>query len=271
MILNFAGPIAPWILGTLFVLMSLALAIVVKSWREVKTSPYYFMRRQAEKRLQTYSFASLCLIVVTAVTASFTLQKPNDHQPLVAVLTNKKPATAEVIALIEAAPIFEAIRSTDLSSTLIGVASPPYGEDMESLLRTALTLPEQYDRFEPTAELNKDTTLTSLAFSTNIDSDYKATNPNTIFSVGRYTLYATFDYDGMADGLVWSWVWRYEGEVIDGGNELWAYGEDGPGYIYLNPEQGFRAGKYSLEVWLNGELFQRADVSMTGSALSSGN
>lgn len=271
MIQNLTGTVTPWILGTLLVLMFLALAIVIKSWREVKSSPYYFMRRQAEKRLQTYSFASLCLIIATAVTAAFTLQKPTEHQPLVAVLTNAKPATQEVIALLESAPVVPVLTHNDLSPESISAANQLFGEGIEDRTQAVLTLPEEFARFEPTAELDENTFLGSLVFSTKIDEDYTAINPKTLFSVGRYTLYATFDYEGMADGMAWAWVWRHEGEVIDGGNELWAYGQDGPGYIYLNPEEGFRAGKYSLEVWLNGELFTRADVTMTGSALSSGN
>ena len=111
---SLAGTITPWILGTLLVLMSLALAIVFKSWREVKNSPYYFMRRQAEKRLQTYLFASLCLIVVTAVTAAFTLQAPPDTTPLVAVLTNSKPASEEVVALVESAPTIELVTESSV-------------------------------------------------------------------------------------------------------------------------------------------------------------
>src|SRR5262245_57385376 len=101
---NIAGTITPWILGTLLVLSVLALAIVIKSWREVKSSAFYFMRRQAEKRLQSYSFASLCLILATFVTAAATLQKPEEQTVLVAILTNTKPAGSDIKALIEAAP-----------------------------------------------------------------------------------------------------------------------------------------------------------------------
>lgn len=271
MIQNIAGTITPWILGTLFVLLSLALAIVIKSWREVKSSPYYFMRRQAEQRLQTYSFASLCLIVVTVVTAALTLQKPTDQNPLVAVLTNTKPASQEIIALVEAAPIIDIVTEEDLSVQLTSAGNQPFGEDGDALLQSVLTLPEEFDQFEPTAELNEDTFLSPLVFSTKIDEEYKAIAPTDIFSVGKYTVFATFDYAAMADGMEWAWVWRHEGEVVEGGNELWDYGDDGPGYIYFNPEEGFRAGKYSLEVWVNGELFSQADLTMTGSVLSSGN
>jgi len=271
LISNIAGTITPWILGTLLVLLVLAMAIVVKSWREVKNSPYYFMRRQAEKRLQTYSFASLCLVLITAITAGATLQKPTDQTVLVAVLTNAKPASNDVKALIESAPSIEVITEADLNAQSVSTTDQSLGVTNENLLQTVLTLPEEYDQVEPTVDLADNTSLSPLVFSTKIDDDYKAINPNEVFAVGHYTLFATFDYDQMADGMAWSWVWRHEGEVVEGGNELWAYGDDGPGYIYLNPEDGFNAGKYSLEVWVNGELFTRADISMTGSALSAGN
>ena len=250
--------------------MSLALAIVVKSWREVKNSPYYFMRRQAEKRLQTYSFASLCLIIVTTVTAAFTLQQPQETKPLVAIITNTKPASEEVVALMESAPAIELVTEVE-APDIISASNSTRDADTDSLLETVLTLPKQFDRFEPTEELTEATDLTPLIFSTKIDDDYKAINPVDVFEVGFYTVYATFDYEGMADGMEWAWVWRYEGEVVDGGNELWAYGDDGPGFIYFGPEEGFSAGEYSLEVWVNGELFVRDNITMTGSALSAGN
>lgn len=267
----FEGAITVWVLGTLFVLMLLALAIVVKSWREVKSSPYYFMRRQAEKRLQTYSFASLGLIAATAVMAIITLQTPVEQKPLVAMLSNSKPASQEIRDLLQTAQVAPVITQAELSNYNYATGSLLFGEAIESRTQQLLTLPEQYDQFEPTVELKDDTTLTPLVFSTEINEDFKAVNPKDVFSIGHYTLYGTFDYDQMADGMVWSWVWRHEGEVIDGGNEVWAYGNDGPGYIYLSPEEGFFAGQYSLEVWVNGEMFHRATITMTGSALSSGN
>ncbi len=70
----------------------------------------------------------------------------------------------------------------------------------------------------------------------------------------------------MADGMEWSWVWRYNGEVIDGGNQLWAYGNDGPGYVYLRPEEGFSEGDYSLEIWVNDQLVAQNSMTITGNA-----
>ena len=273
MLSNLSGTITPWILGTLILLLLLALAVVFKSWREMKRSPYFFMRLQAEKRLQTYSFASLGLLAASVLFALYALRPPVDNTPLVAVLTNTKPVTDEVAALAPKESVgIGFVTETAVESQIISTSNDPlFLTDADSLVQAALVLPEEYDRFEPAVELNEDTELGSISFSTKIDDDYLAIDPTNIFAVGSYTVFATFSYDGMQDGMSWAWVWRHEGEVVDGGNELWAYGQDGPGYIYYNPEEGFRAGEYTLEVWVNGELFTHSNMRMTGSTLSSGN
>jgi hypothetical protein len=269
---SISGTITPWILGTLLLLVCLALAVAVKSWREMKSSPYFFLRRQAEKRLQSYSFVSLGLMVVTAVFAAGTLQAPQDTTPLVAILANAKPASEDIRELVKTPTPLEVASETAFTPRVISTtAEDPFGIDAQTLVQAALTLPQEYDRFEPTAELNDDTKLGTIDFSTKINDAYKAVDPASIFFAGKYTLYATFPYDGMENGMEWAWVWRHDGEVVEGGNELWKYGSDGPGYIYFNPEEGFSPGNYTLEVWVNGELFTRSNLTMTGTALSSGN
>lgn len=232
------------------------------------------MRLQAEKRLQSYSFASLGFLAASVLFALYALRPPVDNTPLVAVLTNAKPVTDEVAALAEQ-PIasLEYVEETAVTSQIVSTTATDqiFIADADALTQAALVPPEQFNRFEPTVELNENTELGTIQFSTKINDEYQAENPTNIFAVGSYTVFATFSYEGMADGMAWAWVWRHEGEVVDGGNELWAYGEDGPGYIYYNPEEGFRAGEYTLEVWVNSELFTRSNMRMTGSALSSGN
>ena len=273
MLSNLSGTITPWILGTLILLLLLALAVVFKSWREMKRSPYFFMRLQAEKRLQTYSFTSLGLLAASALFALYALRPPVDNTPLVAVLTNAKPVSEEVAALaVQERSAVEFTPETAVTSQIVSTSGEElFLSDADSLVQAALVLPEQYDRFEPRAELGDNTELGEISFSTKISDNYEAIDPTNIFAVGSYTVYATFSYDGMTDGLAWAWVWRHDGEVVDGDNEYWEYGDDGPGYIFYNPEAGFRAGEYTLEVWVNGELLTRSNMRMTGSTLSSGN
>lgn len=259
--------IVPWLLGTLLLLMVLTLAITLKSWRDLKRSPYFFLRRQAEKKLQSYLMASLALMMLTAATSAFAWQEPEDTTPRVAVLTNAKPPREDIVALFQESAVAE---TAVTETTLLAETTP-------DILLAAVepeadqTLPVQFDRFEPTANLNQDTDIGTLAFSTEVSDRYQAINPAKIFAEGFYTLYATFDYAQMADGMEWAWVWRLNGEVIEGGNELWAYGSNGPGYIYFSPEDGFKNGEYSLQVWVNGEMLAQSEVVMNNAAFASGN
>ncbi len=273
MLLNLSGTITPWILGTLILLLLLALAVVFRSWREMKRSPYFFMRLQAEKRLQTYTFTSLGLLAAAALFAFYALRPSVDDTPLVAVLTNSKPVSEEIASLtVQDQTAIEFTPETAVTSQIVSTNDTQlFLTDPNSLVQATLELPEQFNQFEPKIELSENTNLGNIRFSTKINSDYEAIAPTSIFAVGSYTVYATFSYDGMADGMAWSWVWRHNGEVVDGGNEYWDYGADGPGYIFYNPEEGFSAGEYSLEVWVNGEQLTRSNLQMTGSSLSSGN
>ena len=223
----------------------------------MKRSPYFFMRQQAEKRLQTYMSTSLVLLFLTVGVAAYAWQAPADNISRVALLVNSKPPKEDVVELVQDSP--ETADSLELVEALAEQAT-------ETATSSRPTLPPDFDKFDPTADLNENTVLGSLLFSTEVTDRYEPVDPNNIFAEGFYTIYATFEYEAMADGMEWAWVWRRNGEVLEGGNELWAYGEDGPGYIYLSPEEGFQNGEYTLDVWVNEELLTRSGVTINPSA-----
>lgn len=268
--------IAPWILGTLALLLLFALFVSIKSWRDMKRSPYFFMRRQAEKRLQTYSAISTALILITIFAGAF-LMRPTgtDNVIRVAPIANAKPPSDEVRQMVEDSPTttIELLTEEGVSIDELAAAqiNEIVAENSADLLNQILTLPDEFNQFSPTANLNDDTEIGTLAFSTDINEEFKALNPETIFAEGSYTIYATFGYEEMADGMVWSWVWRRDGEVVSGGNEIWEYGDDGPGYVFYNPEEGFSDGEYSLEIWVNGEMLSQSDMIINTAAASANN
>ena len=122
--------------------------------------------------------------------------------------------------------------------------------------------------YEAQSELTEKTTLGSIAFSRQVSDAYEPVLPSRIFEAGYYTIYATFSYDGMADGMEWAWVWRHNGQPVSGGTQLWNYGADGPGYVYLNPEEGFQPGQYTLQVWVNEQLMTESNLIVTAAATS---
>ncbi len=234
----------------------------------MKRSPYFFMRRQAEKRLQTYGSASLFLLLFAVATTVYSWQAPVDSTPRVAILVNAKPPKEEIVAFFENSKPAETVLEVSEIEDLVAAASPD--SDAE-VIASGPTLPEEFNQVEPLVSLQDNTALGTLSFSTQISDQYEAINPGDLFAEGFYTLYATFAYDDMADGMSWSWLWRHNGDVVEGANELWKYGADGPGYIFFNPDEGFQFGKYTLEVWVNGEMLAQSDVTMNTAAAAAGN
>jgi hypothetical protein len=262
----FTETIIPWILGTLLLLITLTFGVAVKSWRDMKRSPYFFMRRQAEKRLQTYLSTSLVLLVVAFGVGAYAWRAPADNTLRSAILANAKPPQEEVLKLMESSPnnsdsatLVKTLETTQLATVSTGITS------------SSPTLPPEFDTVEPTTDLKENTELSDLTFSAEINDRYEAINPGRIFAEGYYTIYATFAYSEMADGMSWAWVWRHNGKVVEGDNELWDYGDEGPGFVYLNPEEGFQPGEYSLDIWVNGELLTRSAITINNSAISAGN
>lgn len=267
--------ITPWVLGALAIILTVLVAASAKSWHEMKRSPYFFLRRQAEKRLQTYLPISLIMTGLIVSIGLYAWRSPEDTVVRSAILANAKPPTADVIELIEGAPVVSApVLELELlteTADTFAFANQPFGIDTELFDSAVPELPAEFDRFEPTAELRDETALGTIAFSTEIDDDYQAINPRQIFPEGEYTLYATFSYDQMVDGLEWAWVWRRDGEVLEGGNELWKYGNDGPGYIFFGPPEGFAGGEYTLDVWVNGQMFTQGSVVVNSAGVTAGN
>ena len=242
----------------------------------MKRSPYFFLRRQAEKRLQNYSISCFGFILVGLFVSTYAWQNPQDLTVRSAMLTNDKPPQIEVseaVAAVEEAIAAEAqamAEETAVSPTSLRFLNP-IDDSSTNATSTTPELPSEFDTFEPTADLNINTNLSPLVFSTEVTEDLDAVNPGRIFPEGFFTIYATFGYDEMADGMAWAWVWRHNGEVVSGGNELWNYGDDGPGYVYLNPEEGFQAGEYTVEVWVNSELLTSSTLVVNNAAISAGN
>lgn len=272
LLISFSGTITPWLLGTLLALSLVASFAAIKNWREMKRSPYFFQRLQASKRLQTYLATSAFLFVITIGVTAYAWEEPQDRTVRMAILPYGKIEPTEQDD-VEAPSLVEAVDEETVSTSpaqetedpgqLLSVSIDPFA--------VATTLPEEFNQLEPTVALSEETNLGALSFSREINDDYEAVDPQTIFPEGFYTLYATFSYDGLADGMVWSWIWRHNGEVVEGGHEVWTYGDEGPGYIYFNPEEGFDTGQYTLQVWVNGEIMTEAAAVMNSVSVSANN
>ena len=235
--------VSSWILIVLAAAFTIAFVLTAKSWREARRSPYYFQRKQAMQQMQSYSLVSMTLMMATAAIVAYTWSPTVSAAPRTAIITNAKPTSLS--ASVEAQP-----------AVVQQSASP-------LLQRSALALPPEFSNLEPQVALAEETAISDVVFASGVNDNYEPIGARTVFGEGQFTLFATFDYASMDDGMTWAWVWRENGSVVGGGEQHWVYGEDGPGYVYLQPEEGFTAGDYSLELYVNGELHSQAQLEVS--------
>ncbi|MFT7584858.1 MAG: hypothetical protein ACI9EW_001281 [Cellvibrionaceae bacterium] len=292
--------IIPWISGGLILLLTLGVWQTLKFWRESKKSPYYFLRRQAEQKMQTYSMGTVATAVMLLFFVSYAWQPVADNSLRMVEIHSAKPSSLNASQTIEPSITLaetpesltveldkipeiislEGDSAVELSANLLSLQSAFDNQTFSSLDRLdsiqaegaialesvveAPELPAEFNQVTPEAPLQDNTEITALEFSDSVDTvSYKPVAPSRLYNEGFYTVYATFDYTNMQDGMVWSWVWRRDGRVVGGGNETWSYGDDGPGYVYLAPPEGFDTGEYSVDIWINGDLQTSANMFVT--------
>jgi hypothetical protein len=254
--LDFQNAVTPWVLSALATALLVAFALTLRAWREARRSPYFFQRRRALQEMQSYSLVSLALMVGVFAVLAYAWSPVVDTTPRVRILTSAKPApVVRDISLL--ASVTAPVAASGISLALVG----------QERGVTEPALPAEYNRLMPSADLLPGSSLSSLRFSTAIDQAYQPITPRNEFNPGSYTLYATFEYSEMQDGMVWAWVWRHNGAVVSGDERNWSYGDAGPGWVYFRPEKGFSEGEYTLELWVNGALMIREALTViSGSA-----
>ena len=215
--------------------------------------------------MQRYMLGFLLLVLALVVTTTYAWRAPEIASIPIARLSHAKPpkplTVDKTVAEVEGqgSPAAVEINLSPASERQF-VVSPDF---TDPLLNPAL--PAEFSKIEAEVDVSESTEIGTILFSTDITDNYQAVNPLQRFSVGFFTLYATFDYLEMADDMTWSWVWRHNGELVEGGNQLWSYGQDGPGYVYFQPEEGFQPGRYSLEVWVNDAMMAQSSLMVTES------
>ena len=202
--------VVSWVIVVLTAVFLIAFILTVRAWRESRLSPYYFQRRQALQQMQSYSLVSLTLMMVTAAVVAYAYSPTIISAPRTAILTNAKPVSAAIIA--ERPPEIE------IAPRTIRVAATP-------------SLPAEFATLNPEVNLAVNTEISSIIFASNINDNYEPVGVRSTFGECNFTLYATFDYAAMEDGMTWSWVWRYDWDAVRGGEQHWSYGEDGHGCV----------------------------------------
>jgi hypothetical protein len=272
--MSLASTSIPWLIGGFCTVVIITAFQTLRAWREAKRSPFFFMRREAQRRVQQYGTATLLVLSLTVVTAAYSWNPPADDIPRFAVIAQAKPAEPTVNLSDLAAPDDGATASVDRGpaqssalTTLVGAPLEIAEETVEAFSRRLPQLPATYrDVYDAEVGISASTRMGAVAFTREIDESYAPVDARRFFEPGFYTIYAAFAYEGMKDGMEWAWLWLRNGDPVSGGTELWQHGPEGPGYVYFKPEEGFRSGDYQLQIWVDEQLLTQATMIVTAAA-----
>lgn len=78
-------------------------------------------------------------------------------------------------------------------------------------------------------------------------------------------IFAFWDYEGMSNGVEWTSRWLYEGQVVLETPSVWDGGESGTSWVSVFHPDGLPAGRFDLELEVQGELIQSGTFTVQDS------
>jgi hypothetical protein len=96
--------------------------------------------------------------------------------------------------------------------------------------------------------------FSELLFCTRVTDDGRPINATDLVPTGNDTVYATFVYEGMQDGMPWSMVWMSGGKQIIDQQDQWHDGPPGRKAVKINNRKGLPEGEYHLVLGIGGTV-----------------
>jgi S1-C subfamily serine protease len=101
-----------------------------------------------------------------------------------------------------------------------------------------------------------------ITFATDVSADNRPINAGNTF-VEADTIYAIFDVENMTQGVPWRTRWLYEGEEVLSEEDVWDSSDVRSTWVSLTHPDGLPAGRFALELFIDGRLAQRGDFTIT--------
>ncbi len=97
--------------------------------------------------------------------------------------------------------------------------------------------------------------IRNIIFAPNASADAQPINPAESFPIGISEIHALFEYSNLSEDDVWERVWLLDGKEMLRSSETWTGDESGVfDYFLETGGQPLPAGKWTLEIYLNGDL-----------------
>lgn len=112
--------------------------------------------------------------------------------------------------------------------------------------------------------------FSGLVFGQGFDKNYNPINSGTIYTNPVGHMYALFSYDKMLDGIQWTALWLYEGDLIYFETLVWDSGGGGYGFTDYQPEpEEWLPGTYQIQIFVGTEIKSVGEFLVNGEPVTS--
>ena len=109
-----------------------------------------------------------------------------------------------------------------------------------------------------------------ISFAADINDENLPVNAGNTF-VDLDVIYAFFDVTNVVDGTPWTTRWLYNDEEVLREENEWDQGDSASTWVSLSHPDGLPEGKFTLELYLDGDLSQSANFTIAARGKSQGN
>jgi hypothetical protein len=247
-----AGPILTWTRAIAYILLVatvIPVGMVVSQLIKARRAPYFAMRQSALRRGRRWLLAALVVLVVAidllVVPPRLAALLRQPEEPVLDTLT---PTPAPIITATRTLP---PTRTPTTTPTRRPTATPPFIPTLTPevpLPESALTpLPS-----EVPADDGANITIITLAAAR--DDAGQPVDPGTEFPPYIPRVHLFIYYEGMRNGIPWTFAIYREGDLLDSTTQLWEWGTEGKTDLYYEPPGGYAPGIYEMRVFIGDRL-----------------
>lgn len=108
--------------------------------------------------------------------------------------------------------------------------------------------------FDSDVTPNPDSLFSPLQFATRVSASYQPIDPAIEFQNPVGKMYATFSYNQMTNGVQWTVLWYYQGQLVYYETAPWEGGSGGYGYSEWEPSaESWIPGLYEVQIFIGSE------------------
>jgi hypothetical protein len=236
-----------WIAYVVLLASIIPVMMAIYQMDRARRAPFYAARGAALQRVRRWALVALLMVVVALIllVVAPRLAKILDwpEEPAEGAPT---PTGAVMVT-----PTVRPTRTPTATPTRRPTATPPFIPTPT----TDVALPESAATPLPDAvPAGEGAHITFITLAAERDEAGQPVDPGTEFPPGDHRVYLFISYEGMANGVAWTFAVYQDGELLDSATQAWEWGAAGKTYLYFKPPGGYEPGLYEMQVFVEEQL-----------------